>query len=295
MQELSSTAIEALRADAKVAVVATLDARGRPHSTLLTSLEAQGPGQLTFGQFSNGASKDNLRRDPRAAFLVMTMDRRIWRGRARWTRSAGSGAEFDHYNHKPMFRYNAYFGIHTVHYLDLVEAGEQESVSPAAFLGGQAVAAVMAPWCHMPSRSAQAALGPWTRALLDSLRTLKFLTYVDDEGWPRLVPMVPCRSAGSRRVVLTPGGHAAELTRLGAHRLLTLHALNLDMESVVLRGRFSGWQRRAGMRYGTLDVDWVYNSMPPNHGVIYPARDPQPVSFEPAMAAPAQGVRLAVG
>ncbi len=30
------------------------------------------------------------------------------------------GQEYDFYNNIPMFRYNAYFGIHTVYYMDLV-------------------------------------------------------------------------------------------------------------------------------------------------------------------------------
>jgi len=42
-------------------------------------------------------------------------------GKVRWTHEVRAGEDYELYNHKPMFRYNAYFGIHTVHYLDLVE------------------------------------------------------------------------------------------------------------------------------------------------------------------------------
>jgi hypothetical protein len=42
------------------------------------------------------------------------------------------------------------------------------------------------------------------------------------------------------------------------------------MEDVLVRGIFNGYCRYRGVNLGTLDIDWVYNSMPPNHGRIYP-------------------------
>lgn len=43
------------------------------------------------------------------------------------------------------------------------------------------------------------------------------------------------------------------------------------MESVLVRGPFAGFKRRGFFRLGLVDIDWVYNSMPPCHGQIYPA------------------------
>ena len=39
---------------------------------------------------------------------------------------------------------------------------------------------------------------------------------------------------------------------------------------VLARGRFSGYSRKRGVRLGLVDLDWIYNSMPPKHGQIYP-------------------------
>ncbi len=35
-------------------------------------------------------------------------------------------------------------------------------------------------------------------------------------------------------------------------------------------GAFAGYRRAAGARVGVLDIDWVYNSMPPKQGQIFP-------------------------
>jgi hypothetical protein len=44
------------------------------------------------------------------------------------------------------------------------------------------------------------------------------------------------------------------------------------MESVLVRGRFSGYRRYLGLKAGSIDIDWVYNSMPPMQGQIYPPK-----------------------
>jgi hypothetical protein len=48
------------------------------------------------------------------------------------------------------------------------------------------------------------------------------------------------------------------------------------MESVLVRGRLDGWQGAPslGAGLGFLTIDWVYNSMPPRQGPIWP---PQPL------------------
>jgi hypothetical protein len=44
----------------------------------------------------------------------------------------------------------------------------------------------------------------------------------------------------------------------------------MNMEDVLIRGTFQGYERRRSMNVGTIDIEWVYNSMPPAHGQIYP-------------------------
>ncbi len=75
---------------------------------------------MCFGQFVEGTSKKNILANPKAGFLIMSLNKELWRGEAVYTHFAKEGPEYDHYNNVPMFRYNAYFGVHTVYYLDLV-------------------------------------------------------------------------------------------------------------------------------------------------------------------------------
>jgi hypothetical protein len=172
------------------------------------------------------------------------------------------------YNRKPMFRYNSYFGIHTVHYLDLVAFSGGESVSTA----GVAIGSLMASFARRfaASQGGGPILTPWAEKHVTRLGTLKFLSYVAGDGYPTIVPVVPCQPAGSTRLLFAPTVHREELAAIPSSTTVAVFALNLQMESVLIRGRFSGYRRYAGLRAGAIDIDWVYNSMPPMQGPIYP-------------------------
>lgn len=45
----------------------------------------------------------------------------------------------------------------------------------------------------------------------------------------------------------------------------------LTMEDVILRGKYQGFRRLGGIRVGMVEVDWVYNPMPPAPGQVFPA------------------------
>jgi hypothetical protein len=274
--QLSREDMGAFEESAKIALLATVSPQGLPHLSLITSIQGKSPGQLMFGQFSQGLSKTHVKENPRVGFLVMSAEKELWRGKARWASEASSGEDYEMYNRKPMFRYNAYFGIHTVHYLELVEFPGKESLSTAGVAIGSLVIALAGHFAATPRR--EAILHPWAEKLFAKLATLKFLSYIGEDGYPAIVPVVPCRVAGGGRLVFAPTVHRAELAAIPAGATLAVFALNLEMESVLVRGRFTGYRRYAGLRAGVVDIDWVYNSMPPMQGQIYPVPKILPVT-----------------
>jgi hypothetical protein len=265
---LGEADMRAFALDAKIGLLATLNPEGLPHVSLITSLQARGPQQLMFGQFTEGLSKTHVVQNPRVGFLVMTPQKEVWRGQARWTHAAGSGEDYELYNRKPMFRYNAYFGIHTVHYLDLVAFRGPERLSVPGIAAGSLVAML---WSMLlPTRGSGRVLKPWAERHLSKIGTMKFLCHVSDDGYPVIVPVVPCRSVGSNRLLFAPTVYHRELTAIAVGRTVCVFALNLQMESVLVRGPLRGFHGAGGVRIGRVDIDWVYNSMPPKQGRIYP-------------------------
>jgi hypothetical protein len=72
------------------------------------------------------------------------------------------------------------------------------------------------------------------------------------------------------------GAFNEELRKIPAGMRMAIFGMSFDMETVLMRGDFTGIDRVAGIPSGVVTVDWVYNSMPPIPQQIYP-----PVKVEP--------------
>src|SRR5512136_1839614 len=88
--------IPSTQAAMKIGLLATVTPEGLPHVTLLSTLMACGPVGLSFGQFTEGFSKKHILNNPKTGFLIMSLDRNLWRGKATFTHSTREGKEYDH-------------------------------------------------------------------------------------------------------------------------------------------------------------------------------------------------------
>jgi hypothetical protein len=274
LYRFSEADIKAQEPAMKIGLLATVNEQGLPHLTLLSTLQANAPTQLTWGQFTEGWSKQYIRVNPHAGFLVMTLDKALWRGKATFTHTATQGPEFERYNNVPMFRYNAYFGIHTVYYLDLVEQSGRQALP----MGSVVLAAVQTLVARTlsPKQSSVEVLNPWTRRLMNKLDNLKFLAYVGADGYPVIIPAIQAQAADAERILFATTVYRQDLAAIPPSATVAVFGMSLDMEDVLLRGPFQGIRRVAGLPCGSVRVNWVYSPMPPKPQQIYP-----PLALEP--------------
>jgi len=261
--------------DAKVGLIATVSEGELPHITLITALQARSTTELIWGQFSEGMSKRNVRKNPRVGFLIMSLSKELWRGKAVWKKALNEGDEYIMFNKKPMWRYNSYFGLHTVHYMDLVETTGREKLP----MGGIVRGALMTKCAKAGASSGEQAriLKPFAEDLFNDIGALKFISYIGSDGYPVIIPAIRCQAADSRRLAFAPTAYREELAAIPAGTTVAVFGLSLTMEDVLVRGTFRGFSRHRGVKLGTVDIDWVYNSMPPKQGQIYPEIEMRPV------------------
>ncbi|HNV46350.1 MAG TPA: pyridoxamine 5'-phosphate oxidase family protein [Spirochaetota bacterium] len=261
--------------DAKVGLIATVSEGELPHITLITALQARSTTELIWGQFSEGMSKRNVRKNPRVGFLIMSLSKELWRGKAVWKKALNEGDEYIMFNKKPMWRYNSYFGLHTVHYMDLVETTGREKLP----MGGIVRGALMTKCAKAGASSGEQAriLKPFAEDLFNDIGALKFISYIGSDGYPVIIPAIQCQAADSRRLAFAPTAYREELAAIPAGTTVAVFGLSLTMEDVLVRGTFRGFSRHRGVKLGTVDIDWVYNSMPPKQGQIYPEIEMRPV------------------
>jgi hypothetical protein len=268
-QHFSSEDIKAFEPENKIGLLATQNAEGLPHLTLITTLQANSPTELVWGQFTEGVSKKNILSNPKTGFLIMTLDKSLWRGKAIWKQSKTEGEEYVRFNKLPMWRYNSYFGLHTIHYMNLVETTEKASLP----IMGIVLSALLTKVSKRNAKTKKEGriFNTWTEAFFNKLDTLKFLAYVSEDGFPIIIPLLQCQASDSHRLVFNPGVYADELNSINKGTDIAVFGLSLAMEDVLVRGKFTGFKRYQAVRLGIIEMNWVYNSMPPITGQIYPA------------------------
>ena len=264
----SESDIQSTQPAMKVGILATVSPEGLPHMTLLSSLMACGPTQMCFGQFTEGMSKQHILEHPKVGFMIMGLDKNLWCGTASYTHLVKNGVEYDYYNNVPMFRYNAYFGVHTVYYFDLI-AQSGKSPLPMNRIIFTAIQTMIARILGgKPGKTS--VLNSWTRAFVDKIDNLKFLSYVGPDGYPVIIPAIQTQSLDGQHVIFSTSVYTEELQAIPTGVDLAVFSMALTMEDVLMRGKYQGIRRIGGIKAGVVDVDWVYNPMPPVPGQIYP-------------------------
>jgi hypothetical protein len=268
-QHFSTEDIKAFEPESKIGLLATQNEQGLPHLTLITTMQANSPTELVWGQFTGGVSKKNILSNPKTGFLIMTLDKNLWRGKAIWKQSKTEGEEYVRFNKLPMWRYNSYFGLNTIHYMNLVETTEKASLP----IAGIVLSALLTKVSKSNARTKKEGriFNVWTEAFFNKLDTLKFLAYVSEDGFPIIIPLLQCQASDSHRLVFHPGVYTDELNSINKGTDVAVFGLSLAMEDVLVRGKFTGFKRYQAVRLGIIEINWVYNSMPPITGQIYPA------------------------
>lgn len=274
--EFSPEDIKAFEPSLKVGLIASINFEGLPHITLITSTYANGPKELVVGQFTNGDSKRFIQQNHNIAFLVMTFEKIMWRGKAVWTHLAKEGPEYEKLNLVPMFRYNTYFGINTVHYFDLLEVSEASPL-PMNKVIMEALKTILGKSGLRSGNDGQI-LSPYAEKLFNGLTSLKFLSYITDDGFPKIIPIIQCQAADSTRLAFSGGVFTDELKAIPVGSDVAVFCMNFGIEDILIRGKFNGFERTRGINFGTVDINWVYNSMPPALGQVYPPVELAPIT-----------------
>lgn len=276
-QSFSKEDIQAFEPENKVGLLATVNEQNQVHITLITTLKARNSKELIWGQFTEGHSKQNIEKNNKTSFLIMNLQRELWRGKALWKNKKTEGEEYIEFNKLPMWRYNSYFGLHTIHYMELVETFEKQNLPVA----GIALSAILTKFAKpgAKEKSTEKVMNSWTESFFNKLDTLKFLAYIGNDGFPVIIPVLQCQAAGSRRLVFNTQAYKKELLSIKPDTELAVFGLSLKMQDVLVRGKFRGFKKHKGITLGSIDIDWVYNPMPPKAGQIYPELETEVVDI----------------
>lgn len=276
INKFSQKDIEATAPLEKIALYATINPEGLPHITFVNSLMAVSPTELAFGQFVRGQSKWFMQQNPKTGFFILSPQvKQMWFGKALWKNKKDEGPELEKYKAMPMQRYNSYFPINRVHYLDLIET--TGALHLPVFSIVKSIFCARLSNLKTPAGGHRRILNQYSESLFNKLASLKFIAFKGVDGFPKLIPVFGVLAADSARILFHLGPFRKELEELTDGMEAAVFTLSMKLESVLARGTFSGYRDVFGVRTGMLDINWVYNSMPPNAGQIYPEVKLEPV------------------
>lgn len=251
----------------KLGVVGTIDDCGDPHLSLLTTIMAKGDKEMVVGQFTKGLSKGYMQERNKCGFAIMGLDMNFWTGTMNWKDVKDEGEEFVKYNNMQMWRYNTYFGIYKVHYFDLAHISEKRKLDIPKVAVNAFRCIISKPFMKYAGK--EKILCPYAKKLFNAVGNPKFISFINEEGYPVVAPAVQAQEVGTNTIVLTSSPYGELLKPLKKGARVAMMAISLDMESVVIKGTFSGF--KGGI--GRIKIDRVYNSIPPVMRYIYPFDD----------------------
>jgi len=248
----------------KVALVAMLDDKKDIHITLLSSLMNKGEDKMMFGEFIVGGSKKYIYQNPDTGFFIMNTNKEFWTGKMHFTHSDTEGEDYIHFNEMPLYRFNTYFGVNTVHYADLIDISEKQPLNMGGIIKNALKVTFFKPFLAGDKR--KIVLRPWSQKFLAALAGLMFIGYVGEDGFPKIVPIIQGQSVSSSRIVFTMKPYDKMLSDLKDGSRVAIYGLSLAMEGVLIKGKFT----KAKGDFGYMDIDTVFNPCPPKHGYVYP-------------------------
>lgn len=251
----------------KLGVVGTIDDQGEPHLSLLTTIMAKGDSEMVLGQFTEGLSKRFMRERTKCGFAIMGLDMNFWTGKMIWKDVKTEGEEFVKYNNMQMWRFNTYFGICKVNYFDLVDISEKRALEIPKIAVNEIRSILCKPF--MKYKTEEKILRPYAVDLFNGLGNPKFFSYIDEQGFPVVVPCVQAQEVGTSTVVFTAAPYKQDFAGLKPGMKVAVMAISLEMESVMINGTFDGF--KGGV--GRIKIERVYNSIPPISRYIYPYDD----------------------
>ena len=261
-------------------LLATIDPRGWPHITMISFNRAKTPEQIVWGEFTIGTCKRNVLQNPKqgAFYMNAVMPYKFLQAKMTFDHRVKGGEDCEYFSRGQMLRYNTYMNVEKAYYNSV------KAVTPVMDLKVLPIAKGLILNLSAKRKAndsnAEEKLPLLGYDLYNNPFNPKFISFLDpDDGYPLIIPCFQLR-APDRNKLIFPYSHFKEdleKLKIGAHvSTFAVIADEIELINLVIQGTFSGTQKFGGVNCGIIEIDEVYNSMPPLSGVIYPKLKTRP-------------------
>ncbi|MBD3197203.1 MAG: hypothetical protein GF317_19270 [Candidatus Lokiarchaeota archaeon] len=269
--ELSERALEFTQPDVMLKLVSTIDERGWPHITMITSNRAINNTEIAWGAFTEGTSKENVKQNPKQGILYMTADMpfKFLQVKADFKFTKKEGEELERFNKSELMRYFTYVRVHTAYFNDLVAARPVRDLSLLGIVGG--IVKDIIGKGGLKTDLNEKKLNPLGIKLFSAPIAVRAISYLDPkDGYPIIIPHIPLQAADHNRLVFPLSGLKEDLQAIPEGAKVAVFCMNFDYANQVVKGTYKGMRSSRLIKFGAIDIEEIYNSCPPVTGVIYP-------------------------
>lgn len=255
--------------------IATVCHDGAPHITAFDSVLHKGDSTLMFGQYCQGMSKDNLRRNPKSAILAVSPEQEMVQGLLKWTERKTTGEEHELFNNIPRFRYNAVYGYAYIHLLEIVEFSGLQTGSKSAAQDSSLKTKAIAE--AVPDSGRGEILTHVGEPLFPQSPGFKLLSYVAEDGYPRIIYVPQAVTKNRNQVVIGADLFADELALIPDGAEVAVLSLVPKLGSSIMVKGACRRESYGGADAYVVDIERVYSPNVPKAGYIYPMPELSPV------------------
>jgi len=275
--EFSEEAITFTEPEVMVKLVSTIDPRGWPHITLISSNRAKNKNQVIWGQFTEGLSKKYIKENPKQGIFWMTaeMPFKILQAKVKLNYTKTEGEDIEYFNKLDLMRYNAYISVGKVFYNDVIAVSPIRKLSLIGIIKG--ILLDMIGKGATKTELSEKRLNVIGYKLFKGPLNPKFVSYVDPEdGYPIIIPCIQLQAADHNRLIFPPTVLKEDLEKIPPNSKIAVFGMNTDLVSQLVNGTFKGFEKFRGIKFGVVEIEEIYNSCPPLVGKIYPETETRP-------------------
>ncbi len=269
--EISDEGIEFTQPDIMLKLISTIDDRGWPHITLISSNRAINKKQIVWGAFTEGTSKKYVKKRPKQGIFFMTskMPFKFIQVKAEFSHTTSEGDDLAHFNQSQLMRYFTYVRVHTAYYNNIVSVTPVRKLPLFGVVKG--IIKDMIGKGGAKTKLEEKRLNVLGHKLFADLIAVRVIAYIDPiDGYPTMIPCIQLQAADHNRLVFPPSVLKEDLYQIPVNSKVAVFGMNFDFYNQVVKGTFTGFKKFRGITFGVIEIEEIYNSTPPITEVIYP-------------------------
>jgi hypothetical protein len=275
--ELIEEAVEFTQTEIMLKLISTIDDRGLPHITLISSNRAINKNEIVWGAFTEGLSKKNVKQNPKQGFLYMSAELpfKFLQVKAKFTHIEKEGEDLEYFNKSQLMRYTTYVRIHTAFYNNVTAASPVRDLSLGGIIKGIILDLIGKGGAKTKLNEKRLNIVGYD--LFKAVVNVRVIAYIDPtDGYPIIIPCIQLQAADPNRLVFPFSVLKKDLLKIPVNNKVAVFGMNFDFANQLVKGTFTGIHKYRGIKFGVIEIEEIYNSSPPITGKIYPEIETRP-------------------